>query len=522
MIPVAQLQSAVRARITRLDRERVLPRLWEADPAVWRGGPSTPELADRLGWLSVGSLVTSELGSLRGFADQVRRDSDRVVLLGMGGSSLAAQVLWQAFGRRQGWPVFRMLDSTHPSAIRSVDADGDLANTLFIVASKSGTTIETDAFFRYFWTRCQGRGDRFVAITDPGTPLERMAQARGFRRIFRAPPDVGGRFSALSVFGVLPAMLFGVPVGRLLERAERMAHRCGPTTAIADNPGAALGASIAEAALGGRDKLTLLLPDRLGGFGLWVEQLIAESTGKNGQGILPVTDEPIGVALRHAEQRLYVAIEMGEAYQGSWRAQLGELEVRRHPLARLRLDDPYDLGAEFFRWEMATAVAGAVLGVNPFDQPNVAESKANTSQLLRGGQRFTSPVPRRADLLAFFDAVQPGDYVAVQAFLPPNEHSDQSLRRVCAALRDRLEAVVTTGYGPRYLHSTGQLHKGGPQRGHFIQIVGPVEDDVAVPGTDYTFGRLIAAQAAGDYRALVDRGRPVIRVDDPEDLLALM
>ncbi len=522
MIPVAQLQSAVRARLTRLDQERTLPRVWEADPTVWRGDTNTRELADRLGWLTVGSLVAGDLGALHSFADEIRDDSDRVVLLGMGGSSLAAQVLWQAFGRRQGWPVFRMLDSTHPSAIRSVEADGDLMNTLFIVASKSGSTIETDAFFRHFWTRCQGRGDRFVAVTDPGTPLERLAQARGFRRIFRAPPDVGGRFSALSVFGVLPALLFGVPVGRLLERAERMAHRCGPTTAIADNPGAALGASLAEAAVGGRDKLTLLLPDRLQAFGLWVEQLIAESTGKNGQGILPVTDEPIDAALRHADQRLYVAVEMGETYRGSWGAQIGELEVRRHPLARLRLSDPYDLGAEFFRWEMATAVAGAVLGVNPFDQPNVAESKANTSQILRGGQHFAPPVPRRADLVEFFDGVRSGDYVAVQAFLPPDERSDQALRGVTAALRDRLEAAVTVGYGPRYLHSTGQLHKGGPQRGHFIQIVGPVAEDIPVPGTEYTFGRLIAAQAAGDYRALSDRGRPVIRVQDPEDLLALM
>ncbi len=522
MTPVAQLQSAVRARLARLDAERVLPRLWEADPAVWRGGPGTPELADRLGWLTVASRVAGELGSLGTFADQVRRDTDRVVLLGMGGSSLAAHVLWQAFGRRQGWPVFRMLDSTHPGAIRAVEADGDLASTLFIVASKSGTTIETDALFRYFWTRCQGRGDRFVAITDPGSPLERLAQARGFRRVFRTPRDVGGRFSALSLFGMVPAVLFGVPVGRLLERAEGMAHRCGPTAAIADNPGAALGVSLAEAALGGRDKLTLLLPDRLQGFGLWVEQLIAESTGKNGQGILPVTGEPVQAALRHGDQRLYVAIEMGEVFRGSWQAHITQLEARRHPLARLRLDDPYDLGAEFFRWEMATAVAGSVLGVNPFDQPNVAESKAITSRILRGGHGSDPPVLRRVELLRFFDGVRPGDYVAVQAFLPPDEHSELRVRRLCSALRDRLEAVVTVGYGPRYLHSTGQLHKGGPQRGHFIQLVSPLGDDIPVPGTDYTFGRLIAAQAEGDYQALTGRSRPVIRVSDPEDLLALM
>ena len=518
-----ELEVAVRARLVSFARARTIQRLWDGDATVWVDDAAAPEIVDRLGWLTVGSLMAAELEALRRFGEEVASSYDRVVLLGMGGSSLAPEVLWRAFGRREGFPTFRMLDTTHPRAVRRVGDEGDPHRTLFIVASKSGTTIETDSLFRYFWERTDRQGRHFVAITDAGTPLDRMATERGFRRTFRNPPDIGGRFSALSFFGLVPAALMGIDIATLLARAEEMAHRCSSEVSVADNPGATLGVAIAEAALAGRDKLTLLLAPHVAPFGLWVEQLVAESTGKGGRGILPVPCEPLDAGVVYRDDRLFVALSVGKRVGPLFEERVREIEASAAPMVRLALKDDCDLGGEFFRWEMATAVAGAVLRLNPFDQPNVAESKRRTQELLDADPDTEPLAPLRHDAVAaFLDGVRPGDYVAVQAFLEPGDENDERLRRACGALRDRLEAVVTAGYGPRYLHSTGQLHKGGPATGHFIQILDPTAEDLAISGSSFGFARLIAAQAEGDFLALRARNRPVLRSAGFDALLAAL
>lgn len=519
----SDLEGAVRARLVRLEEGRVLPRLWAGDVSVWADDPATPEIRDRLGWLTVGSLMAGKIGGLQQFAHDVHGSYDRLVLLGMGGSSLAPEVLWRSFGRQRGHAAFRMLDSTHPAAVQDVLDEGELASTLFIVASKSGTTIETDSFFRFFWEQTGGRGEQFVAITDPGTALDRLSKERGFRGCFHGAADIGGRFSALTHFGLVPAALLGMDVQALLDHAEAMAERCGPETSVADNPGVQLGVLMAEAALGGRDKLTLLTVPELSALGLWVEQLVAESTGKAGQGILPVPCEPLDARIPYFDDRIFVGTRIKKSVPRAWGDRLMELDGRREPLTVLELDRPAALGAEFFRWEMATAVAGAILRVNPFDQPNVAESKERTQGLLEKDAVVGEPAPlRRQAVSEFLEQVRPGDYVAVQAYLSPSDAHDAQLTRICGALRDRLEAVVTASYGPRYLHSTGQLHKGGPAAGHFIQIFDVPTNDLPIPGREFTFAKLIAAQAEGDALALAERGRPVLRAADAEQLLTLL
>ncbi len=521
--PGRDLESAVTSRLVQLEADRTLPRLWDGDVTVWAEDLETPEVADRLGWLGVGSLMAAEIDGLNHFTDEVLQGTDRVVLLGMGGSSLCSDVLRTAFGPQLGHPRFLMLDSTHPAAVQRVLDEGDVGRTLFLVASKSGTTIETDSFYRVFWEETGRSGPNFVAITDPGTRLERLSIDRGFRRVFLNPPDIGGRFSALSFFGLVPAALMGVDLAQLLERAEAMANQCGPDVSAADNPGATLGVTLAEAALAGRDKLTLLMPPPFDALGLWIEQLVAESTGKDGQGIVPVTGEPFDAAIPSWQDRMFVAIGPRRLGSAAMDARMAEIEARHEPLARLTMSRPIDLGAEFFRWEMATAVAGAVLGLNPFDQPNVAESKSRTAEILGGAASLTTPDELREPALREFLArVRPGDYVAVQAFAAPSEDWDRQLATVSSSLRRQVDAVVTVGYGPRYLHSTGQLHKGGRACGHFIQIVDVPAADVPIPGQDYGFAQLLAAQAQGDYLALRDRGRPVVRVTDTQGLLALL
>jgi glucose-6-phosphate isomerase len=519
----ADLERAVRARLVELERSRVVQRLWDGDVTVWADDPATPEIADRLGWLTVGSLMAGKIDRLLEFAHSVQGTFDRVVLLGMGGSSLAPEVLWRSFGRQRDHAVFHMLDSTHPAAIHEVLEEGELASTLFVVASKSGTTIETDGLFRFFWEQTGERGEQFVAITDPGTALDKRASEHGFRGVFRGAPDIGGRFSALTYFGLVPAALLGIDVATLLNRAEAMANRCAPDVPVADNPGVQLGVVMAEAALAGRNKLTLLFPPELSPLGLWIEQLVAESTGKGGKGILPVACEPLDARIPYRDDRLFVATGFAASRAPALDARIRDIEGRREPIVELTLEGPADLGAEFFRWEMATAIAGAVLRVNPFDQPNVAESKARTSDLLERGVVAGAPAPlRRHAVSEFLGGVRPGDYVAVQAYSAPSEEHDRGLMRVCGGLRDRLEAVVTASYGPRYLHSTGQLHKGGPATGHFVQLFDTPASDYPIPGRAYGFSQLIAAQAEGDALALAERGRPVLRAADADQLLTLL
>ena len=516
-VELRAFDQSVARRLVELERADVPKRIWGRDPTVWKPDPHTPEISDRLGWLNVGEMMAPQVKSLTTFADEIRREFDRVVLCGMGGSSLAPEVLWRTFGRRTGYPALAVLDSTDPRAVTAALPGGDLERTLFLVSSKSGTTQETDCLYRYFWERAGGRGVQFVAITDPDTPLARLATERGFRRAFLNPKDIGGRFSALSYFGLVPAALVGIDVGQLLHRAHRMAEACAAWVPARQNPAAWLGAVLAEAALAGRNKATFVLSPGIGSFGLWVEQLIAESTGKEGKGLLPVAEEPLGPPEVYGRDRLFVVLTLAgeQGADDATEPRLGALMAAGHPVVRLALEDRYDLGQEFFRWEFATAVAGAILGINAFDQPNVAESKQNTKDVLAGKQPPAPPAPPATapELERFLAAVRPGDYLALMAYLPPTPQNDRRLEAVRARLRDRLKVATTLGYGPRFLHSTGQLHKGGLPVGHFLQITERPDRDVAIPGMPYTFGQLEAAQAEGDLRALRGRGRPAVRID---------
>jgi glucose-6-phosphate isomerase len=464
-------------------------RLFARDPGLWGADASTPELADRLGWLDAPERSLRLTPDLAGFADEVRGEHvSRVVLLGMGGSSLAPEVFRRTFGVRAGFPELVVLDSTHPDAVAPAVDDASLPTTVFVVSSKSGTTIETTSLLAHCWEAAGRRGRQFVAITDPGTPLERLAAERGFRRVFPGEPEVGGRFSALTVFGLVPAALIGVNVREVLECAGAMVAACRSESPEA-NPGLALGWLMAEGWRAGRDKLTLRAGPPFGSFGVWAEQLVAESTGKNGKGLVPVVDEPEAAA------------------RGGDRVEV-ELAARQPP----------DLGAEFYRWEVATALAGAWMGLNPFDQPNVAESKQHTEAVLRelGAGRAPDPALGLAGLVAAVRAwaasLRPGDYAAILAYLPPSAAHDALLTRLRAAIGRARGVATTAGYGPRFLHSTGQLHKGGPSTGAFLQIEAEPARDVPIPGAAYGFARLIQAQALGDYRALEARGRRVVRV----------
>jgi transaldolase / glucose-6-phosphate isomerase len=451
--------------VASVDTSELVERIWARDATVWTG-----QGEDRwLGWLDEPLRMQERGRELEEFAAGL--DGFRAaVLLGMGGSSLAPEVFRRSFESE----TLHVLDTTHPAAIRRL-ADGlDLERTLFVASSKSGTTLETRSQLDFFWQRTGERADAFVAVTDPGSELEALARERGFRAVFAGEPTIGGRYSALSVFGLLPAALVGVDLERLLLRVDEMAEACRLERG---NPGVELGERLGEGWRSGRDKV--VVSPNPGGFGLWVEQLIAESTGKHGKGLVPVPAD-------------------------------GPQEGPDRQNEEARVSDPYELGQEFYRWEFATAVAGSILGINPFDQPNVQEAKDRTMQVLSGHGSVpgtgTSPKGSLEDLLA--DA-EPPDYVCIQAFIDPARESE--LEPLVARARET-GCVVTHGLGPRYLHSTGQLHKGGPPAGRFIQVVDDPGDELAIPNRDFGFARLIHAQAAGDFAALEERGRPIVRV----------
>ena len=494
------LEDAVGRRIDAIARDRVVERIWRKDHSVWKDDPT--EITDRLGWLTVTELMHERYLELQAFAKQAAADGfETAVLLGMGGSSLAPEVVASTFGVSEGAIELIVLDTTHPATIRRITDELELARTLFVVASKSGTTTETLSHLAHFWALAPD-GDRFVAITDPGTPLGETARERAFRGVFENPADLGGRYSALSYFGLVPAALVGAPLHAVLDRAEEMACASDRTVPAAQIPAIALGAAMGEAALAGRDKLTVILPPELASFGAWVEQLIAESTGKEGEGIVPVVGEPLGPPEVYADDRVFVVV--GE-HDG-----VDALEAAGHPILRIELRDREQLGAEFFRWELATAVAGHVLGINPFDQPDVQSAKDATKEILAAGGLERGGFD---DLDAALRLVAPGDYVAIQAYLDRTSETEDRLQQARIALRDRLRVATTVGFGPRFLHSTGQLHKGGSNRGVFLQVVDDGRDqDVAVPGQPYSFGTLIDAQALGDLRALRAGDRRVARV----------
>ena len=485
-VNLGSLAESVQKRLKEMEKAEVPRRIWALDHTVWKPDPT--EIADRLGWLSLPEKMHEHLDQLRDFAESCA-GYERIVLLGMGGSSLAPEVFSATFGGK----ALTVLDTTHPEAVMAVEESGDLRSTLFIVASKSGGTVETLSHFAYFFDKVRD-GSQFVAITDPGTPLEALARLKGFRRVFLNPADIGGRYSALSYFGLVPAALIGVDVHALLDSAEEMACACADCLPVADNPGLWLGALIGEAASAGRDKLTLLFPEEVSTFGAWLEQLIAESTGKEGRGIVPVDGEPPGSPDVYGDDRLFVSLGV---------------ETALEPSVVIPFDGAGKLGAEFFRWEFATAVAGHVLGIHPFDQPNVQEAKDATRRLL---DEDALPEEAYGDLRALLEGVRPGDYLAIQAYLPRTEENVSRLQAARVKLRDRLRVATTLGFGPRFLHSTGQLHKGGPSTGVFIQVVDEPSADLPIPGKPYTFRRLLDAQSTGDLQALRARGRRVARV----------
>jgi glucose-6-phosphate isomerase len=514
------LAEAVQERLRSLSDSRAIPRIWHKDPTVWKPGPETPEIADRLGWLTVAEDLRSHVAEMQSFAEETRSQFNRVVLCGMGGSSLAPEVCWRTFGRRRGFPSLLVLDTTEPATIQAVGKGAALKRTLFLISSKSGTTQETSSLFGHFWEATRHAGERFVAVTDPQTPLARLAAERGFRRTFLNPTDIGGRYSALSYFGLVPAALMGGDVDGMLESGIAMAASC--RNAAGNNPGAWLGAVLGEAALAGRDKLTLLLSPAVASLGLWVEQLVAESTGKEGKGILPVVETQPADPASYGPDRVFVAVRLARERAGAaMEPALEGLRAAGHPVIELSLPHRAGLGGEFFRWEFATAVACSILGVNAFDQPNVAESKANTKALLAGGVS-RSPAADPSAVQAFLGAVRPGDYVALLAYVAPSEANDTRLASVAAKLSARTRAAATAAYGPRYLHSTGQLHKGGPVTGHFLVVMGEPAASLPIPGEPFDFGTLFLAQAEGDLGALARRGRPALRVDSLDQLEAAL
>ena len=509
----------VEAALDDLQHRDVVGRVWRKDHTVWKPDPT--EITNRLGWLTVTELMREQQPKLEAFAREVRDAGYRdVVLLGMGGSSLGPEVLGQTLGNFSGFPKLTLLDSTVPAWIETVTKEVDPARTLFLVSSKSGGTIETLLLYRYFRNLVEQHvgeeqaGGNFVAITDEGTSLESLAREQGFRQVFLNPPDVGGRYSVLSYFGLVPAALAGVEIGTLLDRADHVRQMCASSVPAHDNAGTWLGAIMGTLALRGRDKLTLVTSPAIGSFGLWVEQLIAESTGKEGKGIVPVAGEPLVEPTYYGDDRLFVYTRLEGDDNRATDSAMERIESAGHPVVRLDLKDKYDLGGEFFRWEFATSVAGAILGIHPFDQPNVQGAKDATAGVLREYQS-SGRLPQRDapdSLTSLLSKVEQGDYLAIMAYVLQTPEVDRALADLRRRVVDDRRIATMTGYGPRFLHSTGQLHKGGPSNGLFLQLVTGHNEDLPIPGEPYTFGTLADAQALGDLKALQSLGRRVVRV----------
>jgi transaldolase/glucose-6-phosphate isomerase len=503
----------------------VVQRIWDGDPDLWKPGDAEHArvIRNRLGWLDVVERMRGEARELSDWAAGVAAEGIAdAVLLGMGGSSLGPEVLRSTFGSAPGFPTLHVLDTTDPAAIDAVARAIDPATTLFIVSSKSGGTIETLSHMGFFWDRLTTAGvadvgSHFVCVTDPGTSLGERAREGGFRRVFENPPDIGGRYSVLSYFGLVPAALSGIDVAKLVDRAARMLDQCGPEHYPLLNCGLVLGTAMGVLHDSGRDKVTILAPHTIGAFSLWAEQLIAESTGKEGKGIVPIGSEPIGDPSVYGDDRLFVVL--GLAGDEEFDAAVERLRGAGQPVITLPMDDAYDLGAEFARWEFATAVAGAHLGIDPFDEPNVAESKENTKRILDEVERtgtlpdegaVPDPVPALSAHVA--GAVSGKDYVAFMAYVTPDAENEAALQELRTVVRDSRRVATTLGFGPRFLHSTGQLHKGGPDTGVFVQVTWDDPVDLPIPGRPYTFSTLKRAQAAGDLQSLHAHGRRVIRI----------
>jgi glucose-6-phosphate isomerase len=547
-VSLSSSERSLEAVLAEATQARVIERIWKKDATLWKQEEAHQKIIiNSLGWLTVATQMLGVAEELRSFADKLRGEFQHVMVCGMGGSSLCPEVLRQTFGKQAGYPELLVLDSTDPDVLNNFRNQIDIERCLFVIASKSGTTTEPITFHRYWYNEVAKKsvapGQSFVTITDPGSQMADTAAAEGFRRIFLNQPDIGGRYSALSYFGMVPAALIGLDLERLLHGAESMMQACGADVQANQNPGAVLGAVMSGCARAGRDKLTIVTDQKLSALGLWIEQLVAESTGKEGKGIVPIVGEQLGRVAAYGSDRLFVSISVGGP-DDETKLKLQALEAAGHPVIYRSLTDVYDLGAEFFLWEMATAFAGWQLGINPFDQPNVQESKDATKALLKKftqdgklpesaavasdgtltvytPQDETAPVSASvAEVMTRHIAgIKDHDYVALLAYVEETPETEAALQSIRISLRDATGCATTTGYGPRFLHSTGQLHKGGPDTGVFIQITAPDHLDLEVPRAPYTFSVLKAAQAQGDLQSLLAHGRRAIRVDRGADVV---
>ena len=522
---------AVEVALREIQAGEVISRIWAKDHTVW--SPDPTEITDRLGWLHAPEGMRRRLPDLQRLAEEIRGEGYRyIVLAGMGGSSVGSEVLRRLLGSGEGYPQLLVLDSTLPEWIDCLVQEIDPSKTLFVISSKSGSTLETACFYKFFRKLVEDSADArpqdcFVAITSSGTPLDRLAQDDEFREVIYTPEDVGSRYSVLSPLGLAPAVLAGMDVSRIIERAASMADMCKPGTSLADNPGAWLGVVMAVMAAQGRDKLTLVTSPALESFGLWVEQMLAESTGKDGKGIVTVRGEPPLAPEQYGPDRFFVFMESADDHDSALHETMRAVQASGHPWVSVAVDSLYQVGAEFFRWLFATATAGAVMGVHPFDQPNVQQAKDMTDSVLSEYRASGSLPDRQAggsvpELLA--DAGT-GSYAAVMVYARQTPEMDEALATLRRRITERYGVPVTLGFGPRILHSTGQMHKGGPDEGLFIQITCDSDIDLEIPGGDYSFGTLVEAQARADIRALraIDRRVAHVHLGDvgPESLKRL-
>jgi len=546
------LANAVRMNVSEWRSHDKVRRLWQGDASVWTGADESKWL----GWLGIVEEQIKQRASLEQSAAEIKREGfTDVLLLGMGGSSLCPEVLAKTFGHVPGFPRLHVLDSTDPAQVKAFEKQIDLAKALFIVSSKSGSTLEPNIFKQYFFERvrqtvgAEKTGSRFIAITDPGSKMQQVAESDRFRHVFFGLPSIGGRYSALSNFGMVPAAVMGLDVAKFLDRARQMVAACGASVAVEENPGVMLGIILGTAARNHRDKVTLITSPAISDLGAWLEQLLAESTGKQGEGIIPVDREDLGPPSVYSNDRLFVYLRLESASDEQQDAGIAALARVGQPVVRISLSDVYNLGGEFFRWEIATAVAGSIMGINPFDQPDVEASKvatrsltsayekdgslpAETPLLEDGGIKLFAD-PRNAQALAnaagkdkslaaylraHFNRVEDGDYFALLAYIPMNGANEAGLQEMRHGLRDRKHVATCLGFGPRFLHSTGQAYKGGPNSGVFLQVTCDDAADLPVPGQKYSFGIVKAAQARGDFQVLAERGRRALRVHLPKDV----
>jgi transaldolase / glucose-6-phosphate isomerase len=548
------LAQNVKATLEDWEKNNKVKRLWARDASLW----TNKDEGNWLGWLGIVEQQIAHNADFKKIADEIHNGVfTHLVLLGMGGSSLCVEVFGKTFGKKGGYPQVHILDSTDPAQIRTLESKIDIAKTIFIVASKSGTTLEPNIFEQYFYEKVKQSvgaaevGKRFIATTDPGSQMQKVAESHGFRHVFYGVPSIGGRYSALSNFGMIPAAIQGVDVPKFLDRTEEMVHACASAVPADENPGAILGAILGALQKSGRDKVTLFASPGISDLGAWLEQLLAESTGKEGKGLIPVDRESIGAPDVYGNDRVFVYMRLESGAEAKQDEGVATLEKAGQPVVRIQVGNNYELGQEFFRWEIATAVAGSIIGINAFNQPDVEASKIETRKLTDEYEKSGSLPPetpfyqergfklysddknasalkqaagKDAALTSYLRAhtnrLRAGDYFAVLGYIERNEQNRTELQSIREAVRDKKRVATCLGFGPRFLHSTGQAYKGGPNSGVFLQITCDDAADLPVPGKKYTFGIVKAAQARGDFNVLTERGRRALRVHLTGDLTA--